>query len=87
MTANKPFPDNIFYAMLDSGALIPGSDHQTFGINFAIVASQFPSYLVYTVKLTLSEFEEQMYLEGYMTFTVLPDGMLEWKPTGKQFSD
>lgn len=77
-------PSNIFFAMRKAGALLPGKDYMSFDINFAIVAEQFPEYLEHVVRHTLNELEQKAYEQGYMTYKVRQDGMLEWHVTNKR---
>lgn len=80
-------PRNIFFAMLERGAMSPGKDDQTFNINFAIVAREFPSYLDFMVCSSLNPVEKVAYVEGYMAYEILPNGMLRWSPTNKRLND
>jgi hypothetical protein len=82
-----PIPKDIFLAMLDRGAMTPGKDDSSFDINFAIVSKEFPSYLEFLVRSSLSSLEQWAYTEGYMAFSVMPDGRLLWKPTGKLYKE
>ncbi len=77
-------PSNIFFAMRDSGALMPGKDYMSFDVNFAIVAEQFPEYLEHVVCGTLNELERKAYEQGYMAYKVLPNGLLQWHVTSKR---
>lgn len=69
--------------MVDRKAVTPHSDHQTFDVNFYIVQQEFPNHLHDVVLMTLNETEQWAYLNGYMAFTVLSNGLLSWKSTGK----
>ena len=79
-------PKAIFEAMVDRGALIPGSDDRSFEINFYIVQKEFPSYLELVVENSLNDIERWAYLEGYMAFKVLENGLLEWHVTNRRFN-
>jgi hypothetical protein len=76
-------PKPVFLAMLKTGALIPGKDDKSFDINFAVIANNFPSYLEFMVRSSLNELEQWAYVEGYMAYEILPNGLLKWKPVGK----
>jgi hypothetical protein len=71
--------------MLNRGALKPGKDAESFDINFRIVADEFPSYLAHMVEHSLNETELWAFANGYMAYTIMPDGTLEWRPTKKRF--
>jgi hypothetical protein len=76
-------PQPVFLSMVNSGALTPSKDDKSFDINFAIIKDRFPSYLEYMVLHNLNEVEEWAYLKGYMAYEILPNGWLQWRPTGK----
>lgn len=76
-------PKPVFLAMIESGALTPGKDDKSFNINFAVIRDRFPSYLEFMVKSGLNDLEEWAYVEGYMAYEVLSNGLLQWKPVGK----
>ena len=76
-------PDEVALKMIERGALYPINDHQTFGINYYIVAIEFGDWLEYLVLQNLTSFEKDMYFQGIMAFIVREDGDLEWSPTGK----
>jgi hypothetical protein len=83
----QPIDPDTFFEMIETGALIPQNDASftTYDVNFAAVSEKFPQYLEHIVLNSLNEIERWAYLEGYMTYTVREDGLLEWSPTGKQF--
>jgi len=56
-------------------------------VDYYIVKQEFPAYLEELALQPLSDFEKQMYYEGYVAYIVRDDGLLEWKPTGKQFRE
>jgi hypothetical protein len=76
-------PKNIFLAMVSRRALVPGQDDKTFGVNYYIVEKEFPSYLEPLIRSNLNSVELWAYDNGYMTYVVLDDGLLEWRLTGK----
>lgn len=82
---DSDLPSDVALKMIERGALYPLADHQTFGINFRIVADEFDDWLEDLVLLNLNEFERKMYLDGYVAFLITDNGLLEWKSTGKQF--
>jgi hypothetical protein len=79
-------PDDVFLSMVRHRAMIPGKDDKTFIINFKIVEKEFPAYLEFLVKESLNIIELAAYIEGYMTYSVLDNGMLRWEWTGKPLS-
>ncbi len=78
-------PKPVFLKMIETGALTPGKDDKSFDVDFAVVQKHFPSYLEFMVRHSLNQAEEWAYVQGYMTYEVLPSGLLAWKPTGKRF--
>jgi hypothetical protein len=80
-------PSNIFFAMLKTGAMTPGKNDRTFNINFAIVEKEFPSYLEFLVRSSLNSVEEVAYVEGYMAYEILSNGLLKWSTTRKLLND
>lgn len=78
-------PDTILLAMIRQKALTPGRDDRTFDVNYKIVQDQFPSYLEFLVASNLNEVEKAAYEQGYMMYTVLDNGMLQWHLTGKRY--
>lgn len=60
-------------------------DNLLFDVNFFIVYTQFPQYLEELVLFNLNPFEREVYKQGYMYYTILPNGRLLWKPTAKRF--
>ena len=69
--------------MLERGALTPGKDDNSFDINFAVVEREFPSYLEFMVRSSLNPVEDVAYVQGFMIYEILANGLLKWSPTGK----
>jgi hypothetical protein len=78
-------PRPVFLSMIESGALTPGKDDKSFNINFAIIRDKFPSYLELMIRSSLNEIEEWAYVEGYIMYEILPNGLLAWKPIKKDY--
>jgi hypothetical protein len=79
----EPIPKNIFLAMIRQHAMTPGKNDRTFSVNYKIVQQQFPAYLEFLVKNNLNQFELWFYENGYIAYTVLDNGLLQWRRTGK----
>lgn len=83
---NPELPPEVFLNMVSKGALTPGEDDKSFEINFYIVNKHFSSYMNTMVERSLNDIERWAYLEGYMYYTVLEDGQLQWRPTNRRFN-
>jgi hypothetical protein len=54
-----------------------------FDIDFKKAEEHFPQFIEEMVLLNLGDYDREVYELGYMAYTILPDGTLQWKPTQK----
>lgn len=79
-------PENIIRAMRMQKAISGKSfekDGLHFTIDFKVIESTFPVFMNEMVQQSLGEVDRSLYDEGYIAYTVLKDGRLQWKPTRK----
>jgi hypothetical protein len=58
-----------------------GSAH--FDIDFKKAEEYFPQFVEELVLMNLGDYDREVYVLGFMAYTILPDGTLHWKPTKK----
>lgn len=54
-----------------------------FDIDFKLAEEYFPQLVEELVLQNLGAYDREVYDLGYMAYTILPDGTLQWKPTKK----
>jgi len=58
-----------------------GSAH--FDVDFKKAEEFFPQFVEELVLMNLGAYDREVYDLGFMAYTILPDGILQWKPTKK----
>lgn len=74
---------HVFMEMIQRGAFVETDDPARFHVNYFILHKYFPDYVEECVLNNLNELEQWAYLNDYMAYTILSNGMLEWKRTNK----
>jgi hypothetical protein len=54
-----------------------------FNIDFNKAEKYFPQFIEQLILMNLGAFDREVYTMGFMAYTILPDGRLQWKPTKK----
>lgn len=75
--------EQILFRMIESGALVlkGESKDSPFLINFAIMEERYPQYLEYFIEQSLNVIEQSMWRNGFIHYTILDNGMLQWHVT------
>jgi hypothetical protein len=81
------FREKVIEAMRKKGVLtikyIDAQGAAHFDIDFKKAEEYFPQFVEEMVLLNIGDFDRELYEIGYIAYTILLDGTLQWKPTKK----
>lgn len=81
------FREKVIEAMRKKGILTikyvdaDGAAH--FDVDFKKAEEYFPQFIEELVLFNLGDYDREIYELGFMAYSILPDGTLQWKPTQK----
>jgi hypothetical protein len=79
--------EKVIEAMRKKGILkikyVDPAGNAHFDIDFKLVEEHFPQFVEEMVLINIGDFDRELYEIGYIAYTILPDGTLQWKPTKK----